>query len=92
MRRPKPGEWKETMASNAPRLQTQEQSRESCTLPRAFNSAVLRFESGDAVKAFDVLVRGGQYGIVGKFTYVVTQRHVALLDEAKIPYYIRSIR
>ena len=87
----KRGNWKETMASNATRLQARDPLSETCAFPEKFNSAVLRFEAENAVRAFDVLIRGGQYGIVGKYTYVVTQRHVALLDEAKIPYHLESV-
>jgi hypothetical protein len=86
----KEGSRKETMHSHAARLQTQPVVEKS-VLPKEFNSAIVRFEPADAAVAFDVLVRGGQYGIVGKFTYSITVRHMQLLDEAKIPYHLESV-
>jgi len=61
-------------------------------LPTRFSAAVIRFDLDAAADAFDVLAEGGQYSIVGKYTYVVTQRHVSLLNEAKIPYEVESVR
>ena len=61
--------------------------------PATYTSAVIRFITPeDAAKAFDVLGEGGQYGVVGEYTYVVTRRHISLLNEAKISYEIESKR
>ena len=83
---------KETMASSAARLHAHHGKHKEQTLPAHYESAVLRLERDAAVEAFDVLAQGGQYGIVGKYTYVVTPRHVALLNEARIPFDVQSAR
>jgi hypothetical protein len=61
-------------------------------LPATFDVAVIRFTLDDAAKAFDVLNRGGQCAIVGEYTYAVSPKHIALLDEAKISYVVESAR
>lgn len=82
---------RETMPSHATSLQRQPIAEKS-VLPMDFNNAIVRFEQDDAAGAFDVLIRGGQYGVVGKFTYSITARHMYLLDNAKIRYELVSVK
>jgi hypothetical protein len=89
MRASNPGDKKGFMAASGARPI----SREHVALPATFDTAVVRFDGlDDAAAAFDVLARGGQYSIVGKYTYLVTQRHVCLLNDAKIRYEVESVR
>jgi hypothetical protein len=92
MPHPNKGTKREAMASTVRGLPIREPAAETQELPATFDSAVLRFDPDVAVEAFDVLARGGQYGIVGRLTYVVTQGHVKLLDEAQIPYTVQSVQ
>lgn len=65
----------------------------SKSLPKTYQSAVISFADADSAgEAFDVLGQGGQYGIVGRYTYVVTPHHISLLDQAEIHYDIQSYR
>lgn len=72
---------------------TKQAKGDSSVLPSKFVSAVIRFDGvDDAAAAFDVLARGGQYGVVGKCTYVVTPYHILLLNGAKLRYEVESFR
>ncbi len=84
---------KNGMASGAPERKRQSQGGEKQrSLPKKFDVAVIRFTRENAAEAFDVLFRGGQYGVVGDYTYAVTPQHVTLLQEAEIPFEVESAR
>jgi hypothetical protein len=87
-----PKDDKQAMAASVARVPTYQTRSGNRELPAMFDAAVLKFDSESAALAFDILGEAGQYGIVGRYTYVVTRRHVELLNEAKIPYEVQSAR
>lgn len=49
-------------------------------------TSTIRFDPGDAVAGFEILLHNGQVHALPNDTYVVGPEHIALLDEAGIPY------
>jgi len=54
------------------------------------NTSTIRFDPIDAVAGFEVLLHNGQVRALPNDTYVVGPEHIALLDEAGIPYVVEG--